>query len=170
VQELLVTKTSSAASAIATVTGVLREYSEKALFRGLVVGRAINGKARFSFAWHHDRTFELVLNTHKYTLQIERLLPGVDQAMYEELKRFLAVRQGNEYPPHRRIDPARAALRSSLRSRNVGITMSLKRPEDYEYATRKLVHLVHEIFLGFLIDGAYYEYMVENLGLDPDRY
>ena len=41
---------------------------------------------------------------------------------------------------------------------------------EYEYATRKLIHLVHEIFLGFLIDAGYYEYMVEHLGLDPDRY
>jgi hypothetical protein len=157
-------------SPVAAVTGVLREYSEKALFRGFAAGRALNGKARFSFVWHYGRTFELVLDAHKKTLQIERLLPGVDAAMYKELKAFLAARQTNEYPPHRRIDPARGSLRTSRRPGNVAISVLVKQPEDYGYATRKLIHLVHEVFLGFLVDGPYHEYMVEHLGLDPDRY
>ena len=36
--------------------------------------------------------------------------------------------------------------------------------------TRKIIQIVHEIFMVFLVDGPYYEYMVEQLGLDPDRY
>lgn len=48
--------------------------------------------------------------------------------------------------------------------------MIAKGPGDWDYVTRKLIHLVHEIFLGFLVDGGYYEYMVAHLGLDPDRY
>jgi hypothetical protein len=41
---------------------------------------------------------------------------------------------------------------------------------DFDYATRKMIHTVHEIFMVFLVDGSYFEYMVEQLGLDPDRY
>ena len=50
---------------------------------------------------------------------------------------------------------------------SIGISI---RDQDFEYATRKLIHTVHEIFLVFLREGPYYEYMVEHLGLDPDRY
>ncbi len=37
-------------------------------------------------------------------------------------------------------------------------------------AHRQLIHLVHEIFMTFLLDGRYYEYMVETFDLDPDKW
>ena len=37
------------------------------------------------------------------------------------------------------------------------------------YGTRKLIHLVHEIFLEFLAEGKYFEYQIEAFDLDPDR-
>ena len=39
-----------------------------------------------------------------------------------------------------------------------------------EMCIRDSVQTAHEIFLIFLVDGAYYDYMVEHLGLDPDRF
>ncbi len=39
---------------------------------------------------------------------------------------------------------------------------------DYEYATRRLVHLVNEVFLDFLRDAKYLEYMVAHLGMNPE--
>ena len=38
-----------------------------------------------------------------------------------------------------------------------------------EYAVRKLVHLINEIYLTFLTDGKYFDYLVETFNLDPDR-
>jgi hypothetical protein len=40
---------------------------------------------------------------------------------------------------------------------------------DWDYAARQIVHLVDEIFQIFLLDGRWYEYRIEHLGLDPDR-
>ena len=40
---------------------------------------------------------------------------------------------------------------------------------DGEYAVRKLIHLVNEIYLTFLADGKYFDYLVETFNLDPDR-
>ena len=45
-----------------------------------------------------------------------------------------------------------------------------KTPDDFvtvELATRKLIHLVHEIYLVFLQEG-HSDYMVEVFDLDPD--
>ena len=39
---------------------------------------------------------------------------------------------------------------------------------DCEYGARKLIHLTHEIFLTFLVDG-HTDYLVETFDLDPDR-
>jgi hypothetical protein len=44
------------------------------------------------------------------------------------------------------------------------------RDGDFEYATRKIIQIVHETFLTFLLDGPYFEYMVESLGLDADAF
>ena len=40
---------------------------------------------------------------------------------------------------------------------------------NLKYAIRKLIQLVHEIYMVFLYDGRYYGYMLEVFNLDPDR-
>jgi hypothetical protein len=39
---------------------------------------------------------------------------------------------------------------------------------DYEYATRRLIHLVNELFLAFLREAQYVEYMVTHVGMNPE--
>jgi len=72
-------------------------------------------------------------------------------------------------PEHRRVNPAQARLTASNQRGAVSLTLAVK-DGDFDYATRKMIHIVHEIFMVFLVDGPYFEYMVEQLGLDPDRY
>ena len=73
------------------------------------------------------------------------------------------------YPAHRRVDPAKARLRCSNRSGNIAVSITAANG-DYEYAARKLIHTVHEIFMVFLVDGPYYDYLVDELGLEQDKY
>jgi hypothetical protein len=74
-----------------------------------------------------------------------------------------------DLPAHRRVDAAKAHLSTGNRRGNFSLTIIVN-DGDFEYAVRKLIHTVHEIFLTFLVDGPYYEYMVEHLGLEQDRY
>ena len=59
------------------------------------------------------------------------------------------------------------------RGGSVSVALALRRGgaarerEDWEYAARKGVSLVNEIFHGFL-RGPYYEYMVRNFG-EPEE-
>ena len=156
---------------VALVTRILEGYAAKAVFRGFSVGRVEKDAATYRMVWHHDRPFELRLDARNKTLRFADALPGVpsDSPMYLELKAFLKARQAEDLPEHRRVDPAKATIRASNRGGKVSIAVTVKNG-DFEYATRKIVHLVHEIFLIFLVDGPYYEYRVERLGLDPDRY
>jgi len=150
---------------------VLEEYAARGVFRGFSAGPERGGKATFRMVWHHDRPFELIFDPDAKTLVFPALLPAIprDSAMYRELKLFLKARHSEKLPPHRRINPARARLRCTNQrgAVSVGITVL---DQDFDHATRKLIHIVHEIFLVFLAEGPYYEYMVEHLGLDPDRY
>ena len=121
--------------------------------------------------WHHDRPFEMLLDVPNKTLQFPDVLPGVParSAMYRELRAFLQARQSQEMPEHRRVNPAKARLAVGNKRGAVSVTVTVK-DGDFDYAARKIIHIVHEIFLIFLVDGPYFEYMVEHLGLDEDRY
>ena len=120
--------------------------------------------------WHRDQYFDFKLNTRKKTLRIPIVLPRVParSSMYREFKEFIASRQSDGVPGHRRVDPRNVSIRISNRAGNIGLTFTV-RNHDYGYATRKLINLVQEIYLGFLYDGPYYDYMVETFNLDPDH-
>ncbi len=156
---------------IAQVTGILEGYAAKAVFRGFSAHPESSGKAIYRMVWHHDRPFELSLDVPAKTLRFPAVLPGVPARsdMYRELRAFLKSRQTDEVPEHRRVNPAKARLMSSNQRGVVSLTLTVK-DGDFDYATRKIIHIVHEIFLIFLVDGPHFEYMVQHLGLDPDRY
>ena len=88
--------------------------------------------------------------------------------MYKEFKGFLKAQADPERAEHRRIDPERATVKAFNRGGNVSVTVSVAR-EDLAYGVNRAVNLVHEIFMGFLKDGPYYEYALDHLGLDVDE-
>ena len=129
--------------------------------------QAVGAKTIFRMVWHHDRPFELVFDARARTPVFPEVLPAVapDSAMYRALRRFIESRHSEELPAHRRVDPARASLRFANRRWSVSVRISIW-DQDFEYATRKLVPTVHEIFLVFLNEESYSEYMVEHPGLN----
>ncbi|HLG12955.1 MAG TPA: hypothetical protein VJH03_00305 [Blastocatellia bacterium] len=150
----------------------LEGYARRGVFRGYGRDPAIrDGKCSFKLLWHYDREFELVFDARRNTLRFPLVLPNVpsDASMYRDLKRFIEERHSSELPEHRRIDRRKAVATPTNRRGNVSLTMRLRGGDD-EYGARKLIHLVQEIFLVFLQDGSYYEYMVESFDLDPDRF
>jgi hypothetical protein len=161
----------SQGASVALVTGILEGYAAKAVFRGFSAHPETKGRATYRMVWHHDRPFEMLLDIGEKTLQFPEVLPGVParSPMYRELQAFLKERQSGALPEHRSVNPAKARLASGNKRGTVSITLTVK-DGDFDYATRKIIHIVHEIFLIFLVDGPYFEYMVEHLGLDEDRY
>jgi hypothetical protein len=158
-------------SPVALVTRILEEYAAKAVFRGFSAHPKAGGKAVYKMVWHFDRPFELLLDVPEGTLRFPEVLPGVPSrsAMYRELRAFLKERHSAEVPEHRRVNPVKARVTLSNKIGVVSLTLRSK-DGDFDYATRKIIQIVHEILMVFLVDGPYYEYMVEQLGLDPDRY
>ena len=151
------------------VAGILENYANRGTFKGFSRGPVRGGIARFKILWHRDRFFELILDPHKKMLRFPMVLPEVPagSSMYRELKQFVESRHSESLPDHRRIDPKKATVRPSNRSANVALTVTVKN-SDYEYATRKLIHLVHEVYLVFLQEG-HYDYMIKVFNLDPDQ-
>jgi hypothetical protein len=155
---------------IELVAGILEEYAQRGTFRGFARGPARSGRARFKMQWHRDRMFELVLDTQKNTLQFPVALPEVpaSSSMYREFREFITSRQAAELPAHRRIDPAKANVRAGASGGNASLTLTVL-DGDYDYATRAMVTLLHEVYVDFLYDGRYYDYLIETFDLDPDH-
>jgi hypothetical protein len=160
----------TAVSQVDVVAAVLAGYAERRVFHGFSRGPASGEKATFQIAWHRGRIFELAFNAREGTLRLPELLIGVpaDSTMYDDLKAFIRSRQSDELADHRRLDTRKVHIRTYNRSRNILLVFKVK-DGDNEYAVRKLVHLINEIYLTFLADGKYFDYLVETFNLDPDR-
>jgi hypothetical protein len=153
-------------SCVELIGRVLERYAERGVLRGYSPGPPTRGKASFKLLWHRGRAFELVLDKRHSTMCLSVVLPAVSpkSKMDRDLKEFVASRHSEDLPEHRRINPQKAQVRCINRGGNFSLAMVVE-DGDYEYGTRKLIHLVHEIYLGFLSDGPYFDYMVETLDL-----
>ncbi len=158
-----------AGSCVEIIGETLENYARRGIFRRFSRGAFKNGTASFRMVWHRDRVFNFVFDSKRGTMRFPLVLPHVasDSRMYLDLKEFIKSRHSDELPYHRRIDSRKAQVGAYLRGGNVSITLTV-RNADYQYGAKKLINLVHEIFLVFLADG-YFEYMVEAFDLDPDR-
>lgn len=152
------------------VGGILETYAARAVFRGFSHGPVRGGRAIFRMLWHRDRLFELLLDVPRKTLRFPVVLPEVpaNSPMYREFREFVESRFSDNLPEHRRIDAKKASIRCGNRGGSVSLTLTAL-DGDFDYGVRKLIHLVHEVYMDFLLDGRYYEYMVEKFDLDPDR-
>jgi hypothetical protein len=162
--------TKAAASDIDMIATVLAGYAERRVFQGFSRGPTSGGRASFQIVWHRGRVFELAFDARAGTLRLPDLLTGIpaDSTMHEDLKAFIRSRQSDELPDHRRLDARKTQVRVYNRSGSILLVMKVK-DGDSEYAVRKLVHLINEIYLTFLTDGKYFDYLVETFNLDPDR-
>lgn len=127
------------------------------------------GKAHYRVRWHYESDLILTFDPKTNTLRFPVLFPGVDEApaMYKALRAYVKRRQSQDLPEHRRIDENR--IKVSLSKRNGVVSLSFKSLDgDIAYATKKLVHLVHELFIDFLRDGPYYDYLVDEFGAEAD--
>jgi hypothetical protein len=145
---------------------ILQEYADRGVFRGFSRGPVHGGTSEFTLVWHRGRTFEVTVDTRAGAVRCPVVLAMVDSAseMYRNLKAFIKSRQAADLPEHRRIDLAKARIACVNRQGNVSVALRFQ--GDPEYAVRKFVDLVQEIFLVFLPD--YFDYQVEAFDLDPD--
>ncbi len=157
-------------SPVDTVAKVLEGYAARGVFRGFSQGKTVRNKVIFKMLWHQNRFFELILDVTQKTLRMPVVLPQVPARapMIREFKAFVESRFSKELPEHRRIDGRKVRISTAHRGGNLSLTVKLT-GADFEYAARKLIHLVHEVYLSFLNDGRYYDYMLETFNLDPDK-
>jgi hypothetical protein len=155
---------------VEVVASALEKLAERGVFRGFSRGPRHGGKMQFKMLWHRGRNFELIAHPKAGILRFPAVLPEIPprSSMYREFKEWVAARQSDSPPDHRRVDPKKCGLLCTNQKGNAGVTLKCL-DGDWDYATAKLITLVHEIYLTFLNDGRYYEYMIDVFDLDPDH-
>lgn len=151
---------------------VLQSFAERAVFRAYSRGGTRGARATFKMLWHRDRNFELILDMTRKTLTFPCVLPEIParSSMDTEFRAWVAERQSAELPDHRRIDLAKGSLTCANKKGDMSVTLTLKGSKpDWDYGARKLVTLVHEVYMSFIHDGRYYTYMIDTFDLDPDH-
>lgn len=153
-----------------SVGEILEGYARKGIFRRFSPVPCTGGRVAFRFIWHRDQIFECIVDPKRKTIRIPIVLPDVParSQMDSAFKNYVKERHGTARPEHRRIDSAKTEVKAYNRSDQASVTANVKNG-DYDYATRKLINLINEIYLDFLRDGLYYEYMIETFNLDPDH-
>jgi hypothetical protein len=151
------------------VEQVLRGYVDRGVFRSLGAAVTRGGQTAFTLVWHHGRSFRVVVDPTARTVSFPAVLPAIParSPMLGELRHFTGQFTSSVLPPHRRVDPEKGRLRLTPRPTGVSLSLTVLGGE-WEYCTRRLVHIAHEIYMVFLPDGPYQEYRVQKLGLDPD--
>lgn len=154
-------------SAASQVGAVLQTYAERGVFRDYRASSSRNEVTHFDFGWLYGQPFSLSCDAKRRRLTMSDLLPAVqgDSMMYRELKEFLKGRADAEVPEHRRVDPRLATVAPRIRDGVVSLDLTLVEG-DYEYGTRKLINLVHELFL--FLSEYWADYMWENFELNME--
>jgi hypothetical protein len=163
--------TNSKTASVSEVQQILQEYASRQVFRGFTVLPARpRGKQAFEFVWHHGLHFELIVDRRNQTLHVPALLEGVlpSSPLHKELKAWLSEQSAEERPPHRRLDRSKASLRCVNHGGRIALTLTAK-DGDMAYSVRRLVGLMHELFVLLLANPVYADYRRDQLGTDPDR-
>ena len=149
------------------VRNKLQAYADRGVFRGFHEVSSKKGVTEFSFLWLTDIPFQFVLDEKAGTIRFKNIVPNAPAGsdVYRELRRFLQERSDPSLPSHRRIDPKRAVVACSNRSAKVSIGIEVKR-NQYAYATKKIVNLLHETFL--MLDQCFTEYLYEHFDLPEE--
>ncbi len=145
------------------VRDILQEYADRGIFRGF----AENRSGQFQFVWLHQHQMHLRADTAMHTLRFAGLFPAITarSQMYAELKRYIQERHDRAVPEHRRVDRRRAEVTCSNRNASVSIILTVKN-RQYAYGVKKIVNLVHDIFLH--LRDVYPEYLMENFDVPQE--
>jgi len=150
------------------VTETLETYAQRGVFRAFSCISRSKTEVRYRMQWHKDRFFDLTFDPARRALRFEAVLPKAPAHLYKDFKHFVAERQSDQLPAHRRIDPQKVRISCSRKKGNISLLFRPKEGE-VEYAVRKLIDLVHQVYQVFLRDGLYYEYMIETFEVDRDQ-
>jgi hypothetical protein len=152
---------------LSIVRAELERYAERGVFGSFSETDASNGSVDFRFNWLWKLPFHLTFDPARHAITFRKLLPDVEPGsdLDAGVKAFLKDCWSADRPEHRRID--RDRLTVSYTNRRGTASLTFRVLGDYEYAVRRAMNLVNELFVGFL-NLRYPEYMIKAFRLPEE--
>lgn len=147
------------------ILSTVQHYADRGIFRR--VNNRPDGRG-VGFTWMFDAfPLMLVWNTKAKTIQFKDVLTGVEakSQFQTELKAFLNGLFDERLPEHRRLDPEKVSLTTARRDGAFSIGLKLIAANE-DYAVRRLINLIHEMFLYLRLRWP--EYMYEHFNLPEE--
>lgn len=149
------------------IRNTLEDYGRRGLFNG-IHRLDVDGIPEYYINWHYRREITLRYVASDGVIA-ENILSNIhhQSEMENSLWKFIDKFSSLEMVAHRRVDSSRITVGVKNDSGNIGIKCR-SRDGDVRYAVSSLLDIIHSIFLEFIPDGPYYEYQVNELGLNQD--
>ena len=137
------------------------------MFRGFRATPGPRGRVEYQFTWLFRRPMRAVFDSRRGVLTFAALFPGAgaSKAMSRNLKALVGARAKNDQPAHKRIDARRARVSSAIRNGDLSLAIEI-RGGNHQYAVRRLLNLINELFLS--LHDEYPEYLIERFGLSAE--
>ncbi len=147
---------------------VVDYYATRGLLRNVRATSTGGRTTLFQFTWHYNRTFDLLLDLAASQLVFAAAFPNVSpsSAICHELSQYVEAIMADDVPVHRRVDSRKTVVSAAHSGTDMAIVASVV-DGDFDYATRRLIQVVNEIYFDFLPKSSHYAYQLESLGLDP---
>jgi hypothetical protein len=153
---------------LAAVSSALRLYAERGALRDLVESRREEGPCyEASFTMAGGPRVRLLCDELCGSLLLRDLLPQAPArgGLALELTALLTERSSSALPPHRRVDPELAELRSARQRGSAGLELRL-RDGDWGWAAAKAVNLAHEVVV--MVHERWPEYAHRHFGASAE--
>jgi hypothetical protein len=149
------------------VSATFQSYADRGVFRGFRATPTTRGRIEYSFQWPLRRPLQAAFDPRRNVVTFAALFPGVEarSPMAVDLGALVASRASRTLPAHKRLDARRARASCAIRRGDWSLAVHI-RGANHEYAVRKAVNLVNELFV--LLQETYPDYLVERFGLSTE--
>jgi len=137
------------------------------VFRGFRATPGPRGRVEYQFTWLLRPPMRAVFEPRRRVLTFAALFPGAgaSKEMSRGLRSLAGARGKNDQPAHKRIDARRARVTSAMRKGDLSLAVQI-RGENHDYAVRRVLNLINELFLS--LHDEYPDYLIERFGLSPE--
>jgi hypothetical protein len=137
------------------------------VFRGFRATPGPRGRVEYQFTWLFRRPMRAVFDPRRAVLTFAALFPGAgaSRKMSDNLRSLVGARAEKDQPAHKRIDARRARISSAIRKGDLSLAIQI-RGANHDYAVRRLLNLINELFLS--LHDEYPDYLIERFGLSTE--
>ena len=150
------------------VGAVIDDMVARGVFHATLMRVGADNTPSWRITWFSGHQMQLHVIDHG--VSVAHILPHLraQSPLYRDLRGWLKAQQSADLPAHRRLDPARIELKVNNSGGQIRLSLT-SHDETLAGLTRRMIQLIHAVYLDFLNGPGRLEWVTEAFGLDPDN-